>query len=261
MRTSVRGSLGAVMLSALSLTAGPATVFGAAPLDDFICYATRGKVAISANLADVLDSGSYTSKGGARVVCTPSDPNSAAIFDPVTHLRGWRIVGPNAPRTNISVQNQFGTFTFDTRPARSLLVPALKSLPPAPAPDPNSDPNGEVDHYRCAFVKISQGTPRFPKGVTVQAADQFATRTAAVKKPLKLCVPTSKNGEGIKHADRQLMCYRAVVKPRTQVAAAQIADQFGVETLKLKKEAELCVPSTASFSPSGAFLEESARPL
>jgi hypothetical protein len=64
-----------------------------------------------------------------------------------------------------------------------------------------------------------------------------------VIKPKRLCVPVDKNGEGIVNADRQLLCYKIRTGNVTLPATVFTNNQFGPETVGLKKADELCIPS------------------
>jgi hypothetical protein len=79
--------------------------------------------------------------------------------------------------------------------------------------------------------------------------DQFGTMTVDVKKPMYLCNPVNKNGEdptAPNHSDH-LLCYKAkqvdAVK-FVKLVGVFVNNQFGSETLDVKKPALLCVPAT-----------------
>jgi hypothetical protein len=147
------------------------------------------------------------------------------------------------------------------------MVPAAKGLdlPPAPPPDP-PDPAVSGDSYRCVRGRVKRGvceadpTVRckknldcdgvggfcnlgFPRGIALDADDQFGSRHLDVRTPTRLCVPTDVDGEGIQDADTSVMCYRVSTRERTPVRTVQATDRFGPSVLKLRKESELCVPS------------------
>jgi hypothetical protein len=120
-----------------------------------------------------------------------------------------------------------------------LLVPTAENLtidPPLPGPN-------EVDHYKCYGVKISKGTPKFPKGVSVTLADQFSrpAKSFAVSKPTDLCTPVDTNGSGIKHASVHQLCYK--VKPATAGPKNTGLHVKRLGLLGATKEDLLCVPS------------------
>lgn len=211
------------------------------PLDHFLCYKTKAKQPIQVALEDQFDSGSYAGKR-AKLFCPPADKNGEGIFDDQTHLEGYKIKGPHAKRRRVLVNNQFGRFMFDTKKTSTLLVPTGKSLPPSAPPDPPAA-SSNVDHFRCIKAKTSKGTARFPKRVTAEVVDQFGARQVVLKKPNALCLPTDKNGEGIKSPKDHLLCYKIKPTPKTSAKGVQVNNQFGPGVLDLKVEAELCVPS------------------
>ncbi len=219
-------------------------------LDHFLCYKTKAKQEIpDVTLSDQFDTDAVHQVKTAKLFCTPADKRGEGIVDPDTHLMVYKVKGPHVPRTNIEVENQFGTLFFDTRKADTLMVPTAKSLPPDPAPGP-PDPGSLVDHYRCLKVKTTRGTDKFPKAlkkIPIPVTDQFHARSVYLKKPSKLCLPVDKNGEGIKNPEAHLLCYKVKAQPRTSWSGVQVNNQFGElngdASLTLKKEAELCVPS------------------
>lgn len=180
-----------------------------------------------------------------KVFCAPTSLDASPLNDPATHLKSYRLQGPHVRQTNVEVQNTFGTFFFDTRKTYTLMVPTAKTIAPNPPPPGPPDPlTNVVDHYRCVQVNTTPGTPPFPKNtLTFSLTDQFGTKTVKVGAPTKLCVPTNKNGEGIKNPAQHLMCYRAITPAGTHIPGVQTNNQFGAEVLTLLRERELCVPS------------------
>jgi len=160
--------------------------------------------------------------------------------DPATDLLGYKIQGKHAPRKKVKVANELTPFPFsyDTRRTDSLLVPSGAAPGALPAD------TSRVDHYRCLRERLTPGSASFPDGVRLQVTDRFATRTLTVKKPSKLCVPTTEDGNPVKNPDVQLVCYR--VKPSRATKASDVAvdDEFGQAMLALQREVELCLPST-----------------
>jgi len=215
----------------------------AAPPDHYLCYKGKGKRVINVTLADHVDApGSYASKG-LKLHCNPADKEGEGVVDPDSHLTVYKIKGPHLKRSGLEVVNQFGTFFVDTKKADTLMVPASKSL--APAPPPGAPPAGNTpDHYRCLKAKTSKGTATIPKGTTVSVDDQFGARQVEIKKPSKLCVATDKNSEGVNNPADHLLCYKIKTDIKTAQAGIQTIDQFGALSFEVKKEAELCVPST-----------------
>ncbi|MGH9427991.1 MAG: DUF7450 family protein, partial [Terriglobia bacterium] len=148
-------------------------------------------------------------------------------------------------QTNLTVENQFGSFQVDTLKPNRLLVPTAKSLSgPAPMPTPG------IDHFKCYSVRITPRTPKFPKDIQVSVVDQFQQPTLYdVVKPIRLCAPVNKDNEspGAETHSGHLMCYQ--VKPareqskHVRVPNIYTNNQFGPELLDTLKEEELCVPS------------------
>ena len=177
------------------------------------------------------------------------------INDPSTHLSIYKIKEPKGFKfgeiENIGVENQFGTHVIDIKKPKLLLVPAAKRLPDDPDPDPLQPPDNashRVDHYLCYDVKESKDFPKFSK-LTALVLDQFLSDPLMleVKKPKLFCTPVDKNGEGIKFPDDDLLCYDA--KPAKgepkfkKIKGIEVADQFGLLELEVKKEQRFCVPS------------------
>jgi hypothetical protein len=226
-------------------------------LDDFQCYKVRktkgaaGFVPVlGLPLADEFESGPFDVKKPADI-CNPASKNAGTIFDAVTHLKAYKIALPtgqpkHVPQLGVLMTDQFGTFSYDTKKAQLLLVPTAKNLVSQPPP-PNPLSHA-VDHFKCYKVRVTRGTPKFPKGVQVTIADQFtATKTLDVKKPRFLCTPVDKNGEGIKVLNRYAVCYKvktALLQPvHVPVIGFHANNQFGPEILNTKKEDILCVPA------------------
>ena len=100
---------------------------------------------------------------------------------------------------------------------------------------------------RPAFTCPAGGRHAHP-GVKID--DQFGTITVDVKKPLHLCVPVDKNGEGIPSPGQAAMCYLVRTTPGTPPPQKHLPNtlytthQFGSAALEVFGPRELCVPST-----------------
>jgi hypothetical protein len=119
------------------------------------------------------------------------------------------------------------------RPDR-LLVPAAKNVgtqfPPALA--------APIDHYKCYRVR---GARTRLSGITVQT--QFdGPVTVDVKRPLHLCTPVDKNGEGIIDSVHHLMCYQVRTRPQAK-RMVSTTNQFEQDTFDIFGIRELCVPA------------------
>lgn len=150
---------------------------------------------------------------------------------------------PHVKRSNIRVDNQFGTIFVNTVKPDRLLAPTAKSHVSSPPPPVNPP----VDHFKCYKVTPTPGTSPFrPRQATV--VDQFnQPKVFDVKKPTRLCNPVDKNGEGIQQPDAHLMCYqvkKAIGQPNhNPVLGLFVNNQFGPERLNTVVEEELCLPS------------------
>jgi hypothetical protein len=148
-------------------------------------------------------------------------------------------------QTNLTIENQFSSLQVDTLKPDRLLVPTAKSLSgPVPAPTPG------IDHFKCYRVRVTPGTPKFPKDMQVSVVDQFQQPTLYdMVKPTRLCAPANKNNEspGAETHSAHLMCYQ--VKPakgqskHVRAPSIYTNNQFGPELLDTIKEEELCAPS------------------
>jgi hypothetical protein len=147
----------------------------------------------------------------------------------------------------VSTTDQFGTLSLTTTKPDTLLVPSNKNLTTTPpAPDDNAI---NVNHYKCYKVKITPGTPKFPKGVQGTVADQFNSppKVLSVRKPKHLCNPVNKNSEGIKDPTKHLVCYQvkgAPGQPKHVRRSLFTNNQFGPGAMVTINERELCVPVT-----------------
>ncbi len=237
-------------LSAVEPTPTPGPT--AAPLDHFLCDEVDDRPVEHLqpiDLSNALQSGTAT-LGSLKRLCNPADKNGEDPGAPTHphHLVGYRIEGieprfPGAERQ--IVVNQFGPLTVDLSRPNLFLVPALAShvaTPPAPAP-------GGVEHFTCYRIRGA----RFRQS-GIQVTDEFGTFTADVKRPVRLCLPTDKNGEGVLDSTDQLLCYEVRTSPpRVKLSGplfvtTQFSSRaFGESRTKVTGTRELCVPT----SPAG----------
>jgi hypothetical protein len=155
----------------------------------------------------------------------------------------YRISEAPAQQRTVMVSNQFGVQYLRVVKPESLCNPAEKDgLPFSDDADPN--------HYKCYKVR-DLSEPRFEER-TVTVVDQFETKTTRVIKPLLLCNPVDKNGEGIPDAGCHLVCYRikdAAGQAAFAPTAATVEDQFSTEDIRTatgecRRAGYLCVPSS-----------------
>ena len=144
-----------------------------------------------------------------------------------------------------------GDIVLDTDKPDRLLVPSLKNLLDDPGAIQDLTLLGNVDHFKCYKVKVTEDTPKFvPQQVMV--ADQFDQTVLDVQKPERLCNPVNKDGEGIVNEIGHLLCYkvkRAEDEPKfVKIEGIHVNNQFGPLRLDAKKEKELCVPLEKDIS-------------
>jgi hypothetical protein len=93
-----------------------------------------------------------------------------------------------------------------------------------------------LDHFKCYEAKGDS------LNVAVDLQDQFEVEAGVrVKKPVFFCNPVDKNGEGIRNPTAHLTCYK--IDDGGKERAVVVENQFGRQTLKVKKPTLLCVPS------------------
>lgn len=186
-------------------------------------------------------------------LCNPAskngeDPTAPSDSD---HLLGYKIkqINPRPARiANVVIQNQFATVVGDLVKPDWLFVPTAKSLddpPPAPA-------SPAVDHFKCYKIARFAKTRRDD----VRVDDQFGQLFVDVKRPVRVCLAASKNGEPILDPDTHLMCYEVRKTPRLPRFQGPepifVNNQFGQPTIvTLTRPTELCVPSLVSLGCCG----------
>jgi len=225
------------------------------PLNHFQCYDVRRKAfdRVTVNLEDDFGTNAATVRR-AKTLCAPvskndEDPDAP---DDVDHLVGYEIRHDErfAGVLDEVVQDQFGSLVLDIRRPERILVPSAKQADPNDVVTPLDPP--VVDHYQCYSVR---GDRRRVSGISVE--DQFGTGTTDVKKPIRLCLPVDKNGEGIVDGATRLMCY--AIKPGPRVNQRVLIDnQFGPGSLDVRRARELCVPLETPGLHSHARAELSA---
>lgn len=113
----------------------------------------------------------------------------------------------------------------------------------------------QPDHYKC--YKSRRFVPPFTP-VDVTLVDQFESTTTTVKRPSTFCNPVAKDNGGpdmgvIYDPTAHLNCYktkRTKGTPKFQKQIVNIENQFGPQTLQLKKPTGLCVPAEKDLVPS-----------
>jgi hypothetical protein len=121
----------------------------------------------------------------------------------------------------------------------ALVLTTTFGTPGAAAKDPFG---GKFNHYQC--YRIVDGGSGLKADVTLR--DQFREDAAAILKPVMLCNPVDKNGEGIPNEEVHLVCYEIKVENPDDKTVYGVAIQNQLEEAKyyLKGPEMLCVPST-----------------
>lgn len=101
------------------------------------------------------------------------------------------------------------------------------------------------EHYKC-YPIVDLETPFNPVGVTLR--DQFASTNAFVLRPVELCNPVDKNGEGIIDPSVHLVCYE-ISEPLQPKHRVRTNNQFGELRFTVKDARTLCVPSKKELLP------------
>jgi hypothetical protein len=106
---------------------------------------------------------------------------------------------------------------------------------------------GTIDHYMCYRSRVTPGTPKFTRVKNVALTDQFGSGEVDVKKPVAICPPADKNGEGVNDPVTHLESYaigRSKGQPRdAKQFGLQVEDQFGTLTVDTRRADRLLVPT------------------
>ncbi len=177
-----------------------------------------------------------------------SDPTAPSHEEHLESYQIKRVPGTGKfPKTlNQTVADQFGQMTIDLLKPERLMVPSAKSLTALPAP--LAAP--VTDHFTCYKVRVSPGTPKFVPRIASVVNDQFGPLSVNIMKPRKLCIPTNKANEepGAELHGEHLLCYQAKLQSTFTPVRAYVANQFGTETLDVKKAVDICI--AAQLNPS-----------
>src|SRR5262249_42535424 len=133
------------------------------------------------------------------------------------------------PELTVAATNQFGDVTLNVKKPKVLLVPTAVGLTGPPSPS-----GAFLNHFNCYDVRVTNGTKPPPAGtVTVQPA--FETVQVQPKKPVRLCVPTSKNNAPvIPSQPENLLCYQSKSKGGLNPPPTVFLDnQFGEQIQRL----------------------------
>ena len=105
-----------------------------------------------------------------------------------------------------------------------------------------------TDHLACYDIGSTPGGPKILEvGIDVTLLNRFQDAIAAVGKPVRLCTPVDKNGEGVSNPNALWVCYRIeepVVSVNEDVVVTNQFDPLNVDqAMRVKKIKTVCVPS------------------
>lgn len=236
------------------------------PLDHFQCYQAKTASGAPHFLAIpyLITSDRFgewrfqVSKPAA--LCNPAnvEGNDPGAPTHAEHLESYQIkrvagTGKFAKTLNQIVVDRYGQLTIDLLKPERLMVPSAKSLiaPPGAPTAP------VTDHFTCYKIRTSPGTPKFVPRLAAVAVDQFGPLSIDIIKPRKLCVATNKSNEepGAETHSEHLTCYQAKLQSVFTPIRVYAANQFGNETLDVKKPFEVCIatqlnPSAPTATPT-----------
>jgi len=174
--------------------------------------------------------------------CNAVDKNGEGIIDPAAHLTCYKVRRPKSSiKPQVISTDQFGELELNVqRRMTQLCVPSQEiGEPSASALRLTSVPS--LDHFELYKTKTTPGTPKFER-IEVNLVDQFLEDAVELKKPVRLGVPTDKDGEGIINPLAHLTCY-SLRAPKFEKRDVEVVNQFGQFRLTVKKPNMLCVPS------------------
>lgn len=186
-------------------------------------------------------------------LCNPSNVEGSDPTAPThtEHLESYQIkrvpgTGKFPKTLNQDTVDRWGNLTIDLLKPERLLVPSAKSL----ASPPTALGAPVTDHFTCYKIRTSPGTPKFAPRLATVVADQFGSLSVNVMKPRKMCVATNQSNEepGAELHGEHLLCYQVKAVTSFTPVRAYTANQFGNETLDVKKPFELCI--AAQLNPS-----------
>jgi hypothetical protein len=219
------------------------TTIPSPPGDHFKCYKLRGGGHRfhpgPVGLVDQFGASASVAEEPERL-CNPVDKEGEGITDPTAHLMCYDLAQEKGFQArDVVVRNQFGDQILTVVRPESLCVPATKDGVDSPL---------NLNHFKC--YRVAQRHGKFPSRV-VELADQFETKTTVVQKPLLMCNPVDKNGEGVVDPANHLTCYRivdAAGQPDFLQRDVSVEDQFTEQLVTAfrgtcRKASLLCVPS------------------
>lgn len=171
--------------------------------------------------------------------------------------------GPGGTSTTVTGVTPTATPTFTplatataTRTATPTPVPtATVTATPTPFPTATAAPN--IDHYKCYKARTAPGGSGFvQQDLTLD--DAFESKLTRVIKTDSFCNAVDVNGQGIADPTAHLQCYKIRDAAGQQSLPARdivTDDEFGVQSLTVKKARLVCVPATSNGQASALHID------
>jgi hypothetical protein len=252
---------GSALLTTPAVIVSEAGAQSPPPLDHFQCYQSKTASGTAHFVpipylvtADQFGEWRFSVNKPAEL-CAPADVEGSDATAPshAEHLESYQIkrvpgTGKFPKTLRQTVVDAFGTMTVDLLKPERLLVPTAKSL----VTPPTAPSSPVTDHFTCYKMRTSPHTPKFVPHLASVVSDQFGALSVNVLKPKKLCVATnvSNTEPGADTHAEHLVCYQAKLQSTFTPLRAYTANEFGNETLDVKKPLEVCVP--AQVNPQSA---------
>jgi hypothetical protein len=218
----------------------------------FACYKARPSTDfddVETTLANDVDPEAGFTVRRPRAICVPASVSGSAVLNESVGLE----VYPIRQRTDPKHEGQddvfvrgLGPIYLDTKKPDRLLIPT--------AFDESTDPTApvagthEVDRYECYRASTPGSLPKFfPRGVILDAADEFESRRYRFIKPTRLCLPADVGGQGTTNPAVKLLCYKAKRdrgEPRhDRIEGLHTSNEYGTGLLDTRKLDEICTPA------------------
>jgi hypothetical protein len=125
-----------------------------------------------------------------------------------------------------------------------------------------------INPFLCYTARTTPRTPRFVPPAPVTLANDLEVKLFDVRRPLSLCTPASKKGEGFVDPEVHLEAYQIVQKatppqaPAARETGVKVATQFGALTLDTGRADRLLVPTAKCIDePAGSCPDPLPAPV
>ncbi len=212
------------------------------PCTDDACHATAGcqHVPVDCDDGDACTADSCNASG----VCEHAD---ACAVDDFKCYRAKKTSGTSTPLpvAGVAVEDAFGSLTVDVKKGTALCAPASTDGGDPAAPS-------HAGHLAGYQIKAAAGSPKFVRRTGLHVTNAFGTLVVDARTRQTLLAPSAKSltappGDLVPPTPDYYECYGVKVSPGTQpfqpIASATLDDQFGAETVVVKKPLRLCNPA------------------